>query len=63
MEYIIAHDLGTSGNKASLYTIEGQLVKSITREYDTRFFNNNWAEQDVNFLKRLKRLKRLKNKK
>ncbi|MEG0352762.1 MAG: hypothetical protein RR886_10890 [Cellulosilyticaceae bacterium] len=60
MEYIIAHDLGTSGNKASLYTIEGQLVKSITREYDTRFFNNNWAEQDVNFLKRLKRLKNKK---
>lgn len=48
MEYIIAHDLGTSGNKASLYTVGGQLVKSITYGYDTHFFNNNWAEQDAN---------------
>jgi xylulokinase len=45
-KYILAHDLGTSGNKASLYTINGQLVKSSLFEYPTRYFNGNWAEQD-----------------
>lgn len=44
--YLIAHDLGTSGNKATLFSSEGKLLKSVTSEYGTRFFNNNWAEQD-----------------
>lgn len=26
-KYLIAHDLGTSGDKASLFSIEGKLVK------------------------------------
>ena len=30
-----AHDLGTSGNKATLYTTSGKLVKSIVSSYDT----------------------------
>lgn len=47
-KYLLAHDLGTSGNKATLYTTEGQLVKSMVYEYTTHFFNNNWAEQDSN---------------
>ena len=45
-KYLLAHDLGTSGNKATLYTTEGGLVASRTCPYDTRFFNGNWAEQD-----------------
>lgn len=45
-EYLLAHDLGTSGNKATLFTIEGRLVKSITAGYETSYLNNNWAEQD-----------------
>ncbi|MDF2614014.1 MAG: xylB [Clostridia bacterium] len=44
--YLLAHDLGTSGNKATLYTTDGHLVKSIVYEYETHFFNSNWAEQD-----------------
>ena len=44
--YLLAHDLGTSGNKATLFTVEGKLVRSVTSPYDTRYFNNNWAEQD-----------------
>lgn len=44
--YLIAHDLGTSGNKATLFTIDGKLVKSITYSYNTNFFNGNWAEQN-----------------
>lgn len=45
-KYLIAHDLGTSGNKASLFSTEGTLVNSHTEEYDVHFFNNNWAEQN-----------------
>lgn len=43
--YVLAHDLGTSGNKATLFTTDGDLVASKTSPYGTRFFNNNWAEQ------------------
>ena len=32
-KYLIAHDLGTSGDKASLFSIEGKLVKSYTASY------------------------------
>jgi len=46
-KYLLAHDLGTSGNKATLYTTEGQLVKSAVYSYDTRYFNQNWAEQNA----------------
>ena len=44
--YLLAHDLGTSGNKATLFTTDGKLVRSVTVPYGTRYFNNNWAEQD-----------------
>jgi len=44
--YLLAHDIGTSGNKATLFTSEGKLLKSVTSEYGTLYFNNNWAEQD-----------------
>ncbi|MBD3304789.1 xylulokinase [candidate division KSB3 bacterium] len=43
--YLLAHDLGTSGNKATLFTVEGELVASTTYPYGTHFFHNNWAEQ------------------
>ena len=43
--YLLAHDLGTSGNKATLFTIDGELVAAKTYTYGTHFFNNNWAEQ------------------
>lgn len=46
--YLLAHDLGTSGNKATLFTIEGELVASKTHPYGTHFFHNNWAEQNPN---------------
>ena len=44
--YLLAHDLGTSGNKATLFTTEGALVASATVAYGTRYFNTNWSEQD-----------------
>ena len=44
--YLLAHDLGTSGNKATLFTPEGTLVDSVTVSYPVRFYNGNWAEQN-----------------
>ncbi len=45
--YILAHDLGTTGNKATLYNQAGQLVGSAFYGYTTVFEHPNWAEQDV----------------
>lgn len=44
--YIIAHDLGTTGNKATLYNREGQLVGSAFYAYDTAYPHTRWAEQN-----------------
>ncbi|MEG1859606.1 MAG: FGGY family carbohydrate kinase, partial [Christensenellaceae bacterium] len=44
--YLIAHDLGTSGNKATLFTTDGEYLKSTVVAYSTHFFNGNWAEQN-----------------
>lgn len=46
MKYIIAHDLGTSGNKATLFSEEGKLIGSTVYAYGCHYFNDNWAEQD-----------------
>ena len=45
-QYLLAHDLGTSGNKATLFATDGKLVGSVTAAYDTHYFNNNWSEQE-----------------
>jgi xylulokinase len=47
-QYLLAHDLGTSGNKATLYSIDGQLIASCSVPYPTHYFNGNWSEQDPN---------------
>ena len=39
--YLIAHDLGTSGDKATLFTTDGELVRSITYTYPTNFFQQH----------------------
>ena len=44
--YVLAHDLGTTGNKATLYDREGRLVGSAFYGYSTAFDHPNWAEQD-----------------
>ncbi|MER7082389.1 xylulokinase [Saccharopolyspora kobensis] len=43
---IIAHDLGTTGNKASLHTTDGTLVAAVTTRYGTDFRAGGVAEQD-----------------
>ena len=45
-KYILAHDLGTSGNKASLMDREGRLIHSITESYRTHFLGEGLVEQD-----------------
>jgi xylulokinase len=47
-QIILAHDLGTTGNKASLYDAEGKLLGSSLSEYGTVFENTLWAEQNPN---------------
>ena len=44
--YILAHDLGTSGNKATLYDLDGRLCASAVSEYPTYYPNDNWVEQE-----------------
>jgi xylulokinase len=45
-QFILAHDLGTTGNKASLYDAEGKLLGSSFSEYGTQFEHTGWAEQN-----------------
>jgi xylulokinase len=45
-QFILAHDLGTTGNKASLYDAEGTLLGSSLSEYGTQFEHTGWAEQN-----------------
>jgi xylulokinase len=44
--YILAHDLGTTGNKASLFTEQGALLASAFAPYPTAYPRPGWAEQD-----------------
>jgi len=43
---IIAHDLGTTGNKASLHADNGHLLAQCTVAYDTRYGSGGRVEQD-----------------
>ena len=45
MEYLLAHDLGTSGNKATLFLADGRLVDSVICPYPVNYSNGTWAEQ------------------
>ncbi|PKM73587.1 MAG: xylulokinase [Firmicutes bacterium HGW-Firmicutes-16] len=45
-KYLIAHDIGTTGDKATLFTTDGELVRSVTYTYGTDYFNSTWAEQN-----------------
>ncbi len=44
--FILAHDLGTTGNKASLFNLDGRIVASTLAGYDTAYPQPHWAEQD-----------------
>ena len=44
--YILAHDLGTSGNKAALTDLSGAVRATAFRPYDVHYVANGGAEQD-----------------
>lgn len=46
MKFILAHDLGTSSNKAVVTTEEGEIVSASTEEFDIIAPHKGWAEQD-----------------
>ncbi len=45
-QLILAHDLGTTGNKASLFDAEGSLLASAFHAYETYLPRVNWVEQN-----------------
>ena len=45
-QYILSHDLGTSGNKASLFRYDGTLICSVTEPYPTIYGQDGWVEQN-----------------
>lgn len=44
--YILAHDLGTSGNKATLYRPDGTLAAAVVAAYPVSYPHPGWVEQD-----------------
>ncbi|MCL2601252.1 MAG: FGGY-family carbohydrate kinase [Treponema sp.] len=45
-KYILAHDLGTTGNKATLFSLDGELGASVLYEYPVSYPCNDWVEQN-----------------
>jgi xylulokinase len=45
-QLILAHDLGTTGDKATLFAPDGTVVASTFASYETTYAQPNWAEQD-----------------
>jgi len=45
-QYIIAHDVGTSGNKAVLVNTEGDIRASAFQPYPVHYPRPDWAEQE-----------------
>lgn len=43
---LLAHDLGTTGDKASLHDEHGRLVSAVTEQYPTHFARGGVVEQD-----------------
>ena len=46
MRYVLAHDLGTTGDKATLYDESGELRGNAFSAYETRYRHAGWAEQN-----------------
>jgi len=45
--YVLSHDLGTTGDKATLVDAEGRVFAAVTATYDTDFGPRGKAEQDA----------------
>ena len=44
-KYLIAHDLGTSGDKATLFCEDGTLIYSVTKAYPIYYGEKGAVEQ------------------
>jgi len=44
--FLLAHDLGTTGNKATLFDEQGRLAASAFEGYDTYYDQPGWVEQE-----------------
>jgi D-xylulose kinase len=47
-KFILAHDLGTSGNKSTLISPDGEIIAHTTYQYSTIFLKQHWVEQNPN---------------
>lgn len=47
MKYILAYDLGTSGNKATLFSEGDKMIGSEVFSYDAHYFNGTWGWTDL----------------
>ena len=45
MKYLLAHDIGTSGDKAALFSADGRLIASKTVAYQTFYAQGGAIEQ------------------
>jgi xylulokinase len=45
-QYLLTHDIGTSGDKATVFDVDGNFVRSIVNAYPARYSNSTWAEQN-----------------
>lgn len=46
-QYIMAHDLGTSSDKAALVDFDGNIIATATEDYPTYYPNPAWVEQEA----------------
>ncbi|WP_437181971.1 xylulokinase [Salirhabdus salicampi] len=46
--FLLAHDIGTTGNKATLFSKDGDVVASTFYGYNTNYPQVGWAEQNPN---------------
>lgn len=46
-DLLLAHDLGTTGNKATLVDVDGRLIASTFQGYETFYPAIGWAEQNA----------------
>jgi len=45
-KFILAHDVGTSGNKGSIVSVNGKIMGTAREPYEVTFPQPGWAEQD-----------------
>ena len=49
-KYLAGIDIGTTGAKAAIFNLKGNIISSAYREYGCSYPKPNWIEQDPYFL-------------